>query len=110
MAEGEGSWWERGRSLSRRKGRSLGGRRGGLIVDKRQKEAFMAFFFFFSLSPLLRTESKLCYNSNFTTVHTETLKFSFNPVGECGARNHEPLGAVGRSRWSVDGKWVQGEF
>lgn len=49
MAEGEGSWWERGRSLSRRKGRSLGERRGGLIVDKRQKEAFMAFFFFFSL-------------------------------------------------------------
>lgn len=90
------------RSPGGRKGRSLGGRRGGVLVGEGETAGSPYGFHFVFLSPLWRTDAKLCYNSNFTTVHTETLKFSFNPVGECGA--------VGRSRWSGNGKWVQGEF
>nr|XP_048289989.1 mucin-12-like [Myodes glareolus] len=37
-------------------------------------------------------KSKLCYNSNFTTVHTETLKFSFNPVEHCMREAAEDFG------------------
>lgn len=67
-----------------------------MTVDREAERNLYGFHFVF-LSPLLWADAKLCYNANFTTVDMETLKFSFNPVGE------QPLGIVDQREWSVDG-------